>query len=350
MLTSYRSKETISGGFQEIENLRVGIVGVAPKVVTAIQRLAKPGHMTEAANTMRTDLDHLPDKKRRDLQRMVEILFAEFAEAIGIATAKWKKQGRILKVVLYGSHARGDWVEDPVGGYFSDYDILVIVNDERLTDVVDYWAKADDHLTRAVTIDRTIGAPVNFIVHTLKDVNEQLQRGRPFFIDIIEQGIALYAAPDHPFDQPRPLTPEATLQEARANFEQWYPSAFEFFETARFAQSKGWNNKAAFDFHQSTERYLHSLLLSLTLYSPKSHKLNFLRSQAEAQAPELIEVWPRNTKFGQRCFELLRQAYVNARYSKHFKITAEELDWIAERIQLLAELVERICRERLGPT
>jgi predicted nucleotidyltransferase len=78
---------------------------------------------------MRSDLDHLPDRKRRDLERVVEILFAGFEEATGRATQKWKKQGRILKVILYGSYARGDWVDDPVGGYQSDYDILVVVSD-----------------------------------------------------------------------------------------------------------------------------------------------------------------------------------------------------------------------------
>ena len=314
-----------------------------------IQRLAKRRDIAETLNTMRTDLAHLPDKKRRDLERVVEILFAQFADVIGIATAKWKKQGRILKVVLYGSYARGDWVEDPVGGYFSDYDILVVVNDERLTDVVEYWAKADDALTRAVTIDHAIGAPVNFIVHTLQDVNDQLHRGRPFFIDIVEQGIALYEAPDCVFDQPRPLTPEAALKEAQANFDQWFPKGRTALKGAQFYIKEGDNNDAAFLLHQSAERFYHCLLLVRTLYTPKSHKLNFLRAQAEAQAPELIAVWPRDTKFGQRCFELLRQAYVNARYSKHYKITAEELDWITERVQMLGELVDRICREKLGP-
>lgn len=166
---------------------------------------------------MRTDLDHLPDRKRRDLERVVQILFAEFEEAIGLATQKWKKQGRILKVILYGSYARGDWVEDPVGGYFSDYDLLVVVNDERLTDVLDYWAKADDRLTREVTIAKSLSAPVNFIVHSLADVNDQLARGRPFFVDIAAQGIALYEAEGYPFDAPRPLTPEAVRAEAQAH-------------------------------------------------------------------------------------------------------------------------------------
>lgn len=33
-------------------------------------------------------------------------------------------------------------------GYQSDFDLLVIVNDRRLTDRVQYWAKADDRLIR----------------------------------------------------------------------------------------------------------------------------------------------------------------------------------------------------------
>lgn len=63
---------------------------------------------------MRSDLDHLSDRKRRDLERVVEILFAGFEEATALATQKWKKQGRILKVILYGSYAPGDWVDDPL--------------------------------------------------------------------------------------------------------------------------------------------------------------------------------------------------------------------------------------------
>jgi predicted nucleotidyltransferase/HEPN domain-containing protein len=296
---------------------------------------------------MRTDLDHLPDKKRRDLARAVQVLFAEFEDATRLTTQKWKKQGRILKVILYGSYARGDWVEDPVGGYFSDYDLLVVVSDERLTDTLEYWAKADDHLTREVTIAQAIGAPVNFIVHSLADVNEQLARGRPFFVDIVGQGIALYEADGHPFDAPKPLTAEAVRAEAQAYFDQWFPSATDFLKLAKIALMEGMANKAAFLFHQSGEQLYHTALLVLTLYSPKSHKLNFLRSQAEDLTPALIEIWPRNTKFAQRCFELLRQAYVNARYSRHYKISAEELEWLSQRIELLASQVEALCRERL---
>lgn len=39
--------------------------------------------------------------------------------------------------------------------------------------------------------------------------------------------------------------------------------------------------------------FYYCALLVLTLYSPKSHKLNFLRSLAEDMAPAFIPAWPR---------------------------------------------------------
>lgn len=63
---------------------------------------------------------------------------------------------------------------------------------------------------------------------------------------------------------------------------------------------------------------------------------------------ELIAVWPRDTRFAQRCFELLRQAYVNARYSPHYKVTPAELEWLAERVALLQQLVKHACEARLA--
>jgi uncharacterized protein len=297
---------------------------------------------------MRTDLDHLPDRKRRDLDRIVQILFAEFEEATALSTQKWRRGGRILKVILYGSYARGDWVDDPIGGYQSDYDILVVVSDDRLTDPAEFWAKADDNFVREVTIAKRISAPVTFIVHSLADVNDQLARGRPFFIDITQQGIALYEVEDHPFVTPKPLEAAAARAEAQKHFDQWFSKGVTALKGARFFEAEGDYNDAAFLMHQATERFYHCALLTLTLYSPKSHKLNFLRSQAEPLVPDLIAVWPRDTKFAQRCFELLRQAYVNARYSPHYKITPAELEWLAERVEMLQDLVKQACERRLA--
>lgn len=296
---------------------------------------------------MKTSLDHLPEAKRRELQRIVQILFAEFEDALKGRNAPHRKAGRILKIVLFGSYARGDWVDDPKGGYKSDYDLLVVVNHEELADIAEYWTKADDHLLREYEISHGLTAPAQFIVHDLADVNAELKKGRPFFTNILEDGIVLYEAPDHPFAQPEELSSADALAEAQAHFGQWFESASDFFEQAKFAISNQRSKVAAFELHQATERLYHCVLLVLTLYSPKSHKLNFLRSRAEDLSADLIPAWPRDDRFSRRCWELLRRAYVEARYSKHYKITDEELAWLVERITILRDLVQLTCGARL---
>jgi predicted nucleotidyltransferase len=72
------------------------------------------------SEAMKSGLEHLPETKRRELANVVEILFSEFEAAVGAGKAAFKRQARILKVILFGSYARGDWVDDPVGGYVSD--------------------------------------------------------------------------------------------------------------------------------------------------------------------------------------------------------------------------------------
>ena len=297
---------------------------------------------------MRDTLDHLPKSKQRELAHVVRVLFEEFDAAHATTTTKWKKQGRIAKLVLYGSYARGDWVDDPVGGYASDYDILIVVNDDRLADF-EYWSAAEDRLMRDTTINTSLSAPVSLIVHSLSDVNQQLEKGRPFFVDLVRQGIALYDAEGFCFAAPRDLPPEDALSEAQAYFDEWFTTASEFMAGAEFHRGRGSGKLAAFNYHQAAERFYHCTLLVLTLYSPKSHRLNFLRSQCEQIAPSLIAAWPRDDRFARRCFELLRQAYVNARYSPHYEITPEELTWLGKHVAELQTLVEAVCQKRLAP-
>ncbi len=297
---------------------------------------------------LRDDLDHLPETQRRELELAVRILFEEFSAALGVRpTQDYKRDAAILKVVLFGSFARGDWVEDRVNGYLSDYDLLVVVNHDKLTDLHDYWGAAGDRFVRALTIERTLRRPVNFIVHTLADVNDQLKRGRPFFLDIVRDGIALYEAPNHPLETPRVLAPEAARAEAQGYFDEWFGTAVDFERGATFYREDGKPKLAAFMLHQATERFYHCVLLVLTLYSPRAHKLDVLRSLAEDLDARLIAAWPREDRVSRRGFDRIRRAYVEARYSPHYKITPEELAFAFEHVGQLATLVDAICRERL---
>jgi predicted nucleotidyltransferase/HEPN domain-containing protein len=298
---------------------------------------------------MRTDLDHLPAAKQRELERVVQILFEEFDEARALATQDWKKKGRIFKIILYGSYARGGWIDEPhtAKGYQSDFDLLIIVNDKRLTDRVEYWAKAEERLNRELAITKTLKTPVNFIVHTLHEVNDGLAHGRFFFMDVARDGIAIYQSEDSELAEPKPKTPNQALAMAREYFEEWFPASMRRYEFARFGIEKGHLKETAFELHQTTESLYHCVLLVCTFYTPHVHNLAFLRTQAERLDRRLTYVWPTDTRKERAMFEKLKDAYVKARYSKHYRISAEELSWLGACVEELGRVVQTICEERI---
>jgi predicted nucleotidyltransferase/HEPN domain-containing protein len=296
---------------------------------------------------MKTALDHLPEAKRRELHHVVEIIREGFAFAIARRTMPDMRGGRLLKIILFGSYARGDWVEDPVGRYFSDYDLLVIVDREALTDVPEFWAKTEERLLQELASGESLRTPVSLIYHSLDDVNDKLRLGRYFFMDIVRDGIVLFEEAGFPLAEPQALSPTEALRETREYYEEWFETANQFFRQFHHAMADGAPKVAAFQLHQAAERFYHCLFLVRTLYSPKTHNLNQLRQLAEDVEPRLKTVWPRDSKFERRCYELLREAYVKARYSRHYRITGEQLEWLSSRIEQLQRVVRELCEERI---
>lgn len=309
-------------------------------------RLAKRGGNGKTRR-MKTSLDHLPLGKRRELEHVLGVIKDEFRKAIANRRAEGVKDGQILKVILYGSYARGDWVEDPVGRYFSDFDLLVVVSDEKLTDVLEFWEGAEKRLRADLASGANLRTPADLIIHSLDDVNDQLAQGRYFFADIVREGVVLFEEPEHPFVDPQPLPSEAALKEAEKFYLEHFTAGQQFLRQAQHAIDDDAPKIAAFDLHQAAEHFYNAVLLVATLYTPKSHNLVRLRNAAEPIDARLGEVWPTETKFQKRCFELLRAAYVKARYSEHYKVTTEELAWMLERLNMLRNVVETICQARL---
>ena len=296
---------------------------------------------------MREQLDHLPEAKKRELAHVLDVIREGFDEAVSRRTMERFRNGKILKIILFGSYARGDWVEDPVGRYFSDFDLLVVVSHEDLTDVPEFWAKTEDRLLDELSEGKQLRTPVSLIFHSLDDVNEKLRLGRFFFIDILLEGILLFEESNHPFAEPRPLSPREALDESRDYFQRWSQSATEFMDDYRSNLARGRYNKAAFELHQATERFYQCLFLVRTLYTPKTHNLNRLRALAEDMEPSLKQVWPASTRDEKRAYARLREAYIKARYSREYRITSEQLDWLGTRVELLKTLVEQACLARL---
>ena len=134
---------------------------------------------------------------------------------------------------------------------------------------------------------------------------------------------------------------------AREYYEEWLPTATQRLELAKLARERGFLKPGAFDLHQTSEFLYHCALLVVTFHTPHIHNLAFLRTQVERLDPRLQAVWPSENRKQRGMFEKLKEAYVKARYSKHYRISEEELDWLAARVEELARVVKAICLERI---
>ena len=301
---------------------------------------------------MNTEPDRLPEEKRAELARVVKILKAEFAGRVEGGTAPYRRNGRILKIILFGSYARDDWVDEGPEGYQSDYDLLVIVSHKPLTNIAAYWYTAEDRILH----DESIRTVVNIAVYSIGEVNDALRAGEFFFAEIIQDGVTLYELKGtkpsgqalYRLTRPHRLTPEQTFGIADKHFGQWMEKAQSGLKTFRFCQGEGQWNDAALMLHQTVERTYNAFLLTQTLYTPKTHNIKFLRSVAEGIDRNLAEAWPRDSQRDRTAFELLKRAYNDSRYSEHYTITADQLAWLGGRAERLMELVEAACGRHLA--
>jgi uncharacterized protein len=279
------------------------------------------------ARGMKTSLDHLPEKKQHQIRALGELI---------------RKEAEVEMVILFGSFARGDWVEDPAGGYFSDLDVLVIVKSPSMVDKVKLWSKIEDRARRI-----TKPTSLSLLVHDIKDVNEQLEKCFYFFSDIKKEGIVIYDSGQYHLAEPKERTLAERKAHAQAWFEQWFDSSTRFYRLFELGLGEGSLKEAAFLLHQATERFYHCVLLVLTAYKPKIHNLEDLGKRAGDLHPALRNVFPRGTPEEDRLFKLLKRAYVDARYDPKFAITSEELAAIAAHVRELRSRVEMVCQERL---
>ena len=277
---------------------------------------------------MKTSLDHLPARKQHELRAIVDILRAGAPVEV---------------VILFGSHARGDWVEDPERGYYSDYDPLAIVESSSVAEDAALWSELG---TKARQVSGE--AAVTLIAHDMMYVNREIRTGSYFFGDIQREGVLLFDTRRFTLATPKEGSPAERAERAERNFSYWFESAGGFLRGFEFYLGERLHNHAAFLLHQAAERLYVTVSLVLTGYKRKSHNLEELDDEAASLHPDLRGALPRTEPDDKRLFDLLRRGYIDARYDKSYRITKEELSTLGERVRRFASLVERVCQEKIA--
>lgn len=287
---------------------------------------------------MKRSIKHLPKRTQEELNTLLEL----------ITHYSWCSM-----VVLYGSYARGGyvlWDEKVEFGvntsYQSDYDIMVVVSKSNIKHVEDRLRTKVTPKYHKAFAHRRHASP-QFIVEYADTLNKELERSHYFFTDIVKEGIKMYDNKEYRLSKPRELSFREIKEIAVGEFERVYPNGCNLLVTCHFTFSREMNIECAFLTHQVCERFYNAICLVYTNYRPKSHKLEELGARVKEYSREFVTVFPLNTDFEKRCFDLLCRAYIEARYNKDFIVTKEELTYMLERTEILKEITDRICQKKI---
>ncbi len=289
---------------------------------------------------MKADLSHLPANKQAELKAIKDALIPKYWE--------------IEMIILFGSYARGDWqneeyVENGVRySYMSDFDLLIILNNSDKANADTFLFSILDKL-EALNFETAI----HLEFENIQFVNQQLQEGNYFFNEVKRDGVVLFDTSRYQLAEKRDLSLQEVQAIAQREFENWFDSAEMFYENFESNLSKGERNQkyykiAAFELHQATERFYATIQLVFAGYKPKTHDLEVLGRRAKSLHMEFGKIFPKASIIERQRFMLLRKAYVDARYKSTYKITKADLDYLGERVMLLRQLTEQLCKEKIA--
>ena len=285
---------------------------------------------------MKTSTSRLPEYARKDLQQIVSLVLENLP--------------RCEMIILYGSYARGTYVEyderDEFGiltSFMSDYDILVVTSKSdvkeagQILDSVDQmYYKRPDHQV-----------PIQFINDDIEKLNSDLSEGRYFYTDVKKEGIMLYDSGNYKLERARKLDFEEIRQQAQEYFDEKFRKSEVFMKNAHYNYIDGEYPMVSFMLHQACENLFYTLRLVHTLKNSKQHNLSKLLGATSKYSPELKKIFPRKPQEEKRLFELLRLAYVEARYNPKFVVTKEDIDALLPKVEKLRYVIEQVCKTQI---
>ena len=280
---------------------------------------------------MKTTISHLEKYQQQQLYKITSIIRDLCSDT--------------QMIILFGSYARGNYKQykdlkpDRKSGSISDYDILVITEK--------YEAAEDSYLWGLVNKKcqaLKLQTPIRIITHDIDFVNDKLSKNQYFFSDIRREGCMLYDSGKFELIEQEELKPEKLKEFAKTYFKEWFESTEQFFETYEMLFEKQWYKKAAFNLHQTCESAYKTILLVFTNYCPLEHCLIELGKDAKQYSTKLENIF-KDTE--EERFKLLNYAYIGARYDINYKISKEDLGYLAQEVKKLLNVTKEICEEKI---
>lgn len=290
--------------------------------------------------SMKNSINFLPERKQNDLRELVGLIRDEVRD--------------VVMIILYGSYAKNTYVECDERRdfgvktyYMSDYDLLVVT--KKRLGVREGTVATRVNARFMDSKDNEFQTRPQLINESISKLNDALSEGRYFYVEILAQGVMLYDSGEYRLATPRELDYAEIKGMAEAYYKDKYSDAEDFLFHAKIAQERGTYQMCSFMLHQATENFIKTIPLVYVLYGYKEHDLEFLIEKCKPYTLDLAKVFPRDTDEEERLFKLLQRAYIEARYNKkNFAVTKADIDALIPKVELLRDVVEKVCKEQIS--
>jgi predicted nucleotidyltransferase len=142
-------------------------------------------------------------------------------------------KSKIAMIILFGSYARGDWVED-IGRnisyykYQSDFDLSLILKNGEYAGypAINLQHRIENRLGKKFSLDEK--PPITLILEPIRLVNRQLEKGQYFFSDIKKEGILLYNSGEFILSEAKELSWQERKPIAEKDYSYWFKKDKDF--------------------------------------------------------------------------------------------------------------------------
>lgn len=286
------------------------------------------------ADNYRTSLDKVPQKAQAAIKLVTNLV----ANSL---------KNKLVMVWLFGSYARGEAINDrrisqetgTLSEYYSDIDILVVVRGSSgLRGQPSRWSR----LCKRVAEHPDIPFTIHMMSETLPRLNEAIENGEYFYRDVISEGVVLFSTINQ-LSKAKDLSPHERREWAVKYFERFYTRAVAMRQSVGFHYQLDDYGSSIYTLHQMTEHLCHTYLLVFTHYKPRSHDLGELRNRVAAIDKQVLAILTENTEQEKVNFELLNQAYVDARYKTVYNVDKTVLEALITRVSAFQIWVYDSC-------
>lgn len=273
----------------------------------------------------------------------------ELSKVVDIIKDTSKKVFPVDMVILFWSYARWDYVEkdlvrewNSILEYKSDFDLLLV--SKNLTENKNL--KLSREILDNIRKEKLIHTPVSLIIEDISHINDRLKENRYFYMDIKREWVVLYDTNNLKLWDPWELATDKKKSIQKEDFDIWFKNSKEFFIDYWHARDRWSYNVWVFYLHQVVERLITAYMLVKTWYKPKTHDLEVLYWKLKDINWD-FDFW-FDLENEANYFQLLRSAYLDARYSKDYSISKEELLYLEQKTIILRDLVEKLCLEEIN--